>query len=87
MQIFEPTVGVSEFAQMIRDAGGTMTNEKLLGIAQCGGFDGYHIYIYRIKSSIEGFVSQDDAKKWIAAHSVETYIPQEYIDYADGETA
>ena len=53
MQIFEPTIGVSEFAQMIRDAGGTMTNEKLLGIAQCGGFDGYHIYIYRIKNSFD----------------------------------
>lgn len=87
MQIFEPTVGVSEFAQMIRDAGGTMTNEKLLGIAKCGGFDGYRIYIYRIKSSIEGFVSRRDADRWISDHSVDTAVSREYADFAAKETA
>lgn len=86
---FEKSIGVSEFAQLIRDAGGSITNGKLLGIAKSGGFNGYRIYIYQSENgSVEGWISAKEARRWIDAHSEETemlecikeYIKQQEIE-------
>lgn len=83
MTVFEPTIGVAEFARMIRDAGGSMSNEKLLGIAECGAFAGYHIYLYRGEAgSIEGYIAKADAMRWIEDHSIETEIRADMLAYA-----
>jgi len=83
MMAFEQQIGVSDFAQMIREAGGSISNGKLLGIAQAGGFQGYRIYIYRGDcGSVEGWISRREAERWIAGHSVEQKISPELLEFA-----
>ena len=80
---FEKAIGVAEFAQMIRTAGGSITNGKLLGIAKSGGFNGYRIYIYQSDNgSVEGWISDKEAKRWIDAHSEQTEVSQDFIEFA-----
>ena len=82
MMAFEQQIGVAEFAQMIRDAGGSMSNSKLLGISQGGGFLGYRIYIYQgPRGSVEGMISRSEAKRWIEAHSVESEMRPDIMEY------
>lgn len=82
MTEFEPTVGVSEFAQMIRDAGGSTCNGSLLAMFKAGAFAGYDLYIYQMKKSIEGFIPKREALRWIADHSVEAVIRDDFAEYA-----
>lgn len=83
MLAFEPAIGVAEFARMIREAGGSISNSKLLGIARGGGFAGYRIYIYEGQAgSIEGWISREEAERWIRAHSVERQLREDILGYA-----
>lgn len=82
-KVFEPVVGVAEFAQMIREAGKPICNKTLLAMARAGAFVGYDIYIYRMgHNNIEGFIPRAAAERWISDHSVEVEINPEYLAYA-----
>lgn len=81
MTRFEPTMGIAEFAQMIRESGLPVSNAKLLAMFQAGVFAGYSIYIFKM-DQIEGFISKASAQRWIEDHSVEAMPTADMIAFA-----
>lgn len=81
MTRFEPTIGIAEFAQMIRESGLPISTGKLLAMSQAGVFDGYGIFVFRMEH-IEGFIPESAARKWVADHSVEAVPTADMLAFA-----